>query len=146
MDTLARHWDFAALVETLVASDAGWAAPAVRAAAEQASDEVLARVLAATGGMRGGALARAVETALKERPGVPYVPGPIFPQLTKREHQILRLMAEGRRNQEIATGLFLSPATVKTHINHILSKLGVNTRVEAILMFKEAQARAGVAP
>ena len=65
---------------------------------KRASDDVLARVLAVTQGIRGGDLARAVEAALKQRPGVRFVPGPVFPQLTKRERQVLGLMAEGRRN------------------------------------------------
>ncbi len=138
MDALASHWGFAGLVEALVADSPALAVPAVQAAAERASDDVLARVLAVTQGIRGGALARAVETALEQRPGVSLTPGPVFPELTKRERQILRLMAEGRRNPEIAVELFLSPTTVKTHVNHILSKLGAQSRVEAILAFKEA--------
>jgi DNA-binding NarL/FixJ family response regulator len=138
MDALASHWGFAELVEALVADSPALAVPAVQAAAERASDDVLARVLAVTQGIRGGALVRAVETALEQRPGVSLTPGPVFPELTKRERQILRLMAEGRRNPEIAVELFLSPTTVKTHVNHILSKLGAQSRVEAILAFKEA--------
>ena len=67
-----------------------------------------------------------------------FVPGPVFPQLTKRERQVLGLMAEGRRNQDIAAELFLSPLTVKTHVTHIFSKLGVGNRIEAILAYKEA--------
>jgi ATP/maltotriose-dependent transcriptional regulator MalT len=146
MDALASHWGFAGLVEALVAGSPTQAVPAVRAAAERASDDVLARVLAVTQGIRGAALARAVETALGQRPGVPFVPGPVFPELTKRERQILRLMAEGRRNLEIADQLFLSPTTVKTHVNHIFSKLGVQNRVEAILAFKEAAGHSGDRP
>jgi ATP/maltotriose-dependent transcriptional regulator MalT len=146
MDALANHWGFAGLVEALVADRPALAAPAVRAAAERASDDVLARVLAVTQGIRGGALARAIETALARRPGVPFAPGPVLPELTNRERQILRLMAEGRRNPEIADGLFLSPLTVKTHVNHIFSKLGVQNRVEAILAFKEATGQSSDRP
>jgi len=138
MDALAGHWGFAELVEALVADSPALAPAAVRAAATRASDDVLAGVLAATQGIRDGALARAVETALEQRPGVPFVPGPVFPDLTKRERQVLRLMAEGRRNQEIAAELFVSLTTVKTHVNHIFTKLGVQNRVAAILAFKEA--------
>ncbi len=146
MNALASHWGFAGLVEALVADSPALARAAVQAAAERASDEVLARVLAVTQGIRGGALARAVETALEQRPGVSLTPGPVFPELTKRERQILRLMAEGRRNPEIAVELFLSPTTVKTHVNHILSKLGAQSRVEAILAFKEAAGRSSDRP
>jgi len=146
MDALANHWSFAGLVEALVADTPAQAVPAVRAAAERASDDVLARVLAATQGTSGGALARAVETALEQRPGVSFVPGPVFPELTKRERQILRLMAEGRRNLEIADELFLSPFTVKTHVNHIFSKLGAKSRIQAVLAFKEAAGQASDRP
>ena len=137
MDALANHWGFAGLLEELVSDSPALAVPAVQAATLRASDGVLARVLTVTQGIRGGALARAVETALAQRPGVSFEPGPSFPELTKRERQILQLMAEGRRNPEIAAELFLSPATVKTHVNHILSKLGAHSRVEAILAFRE---------
>ncbi len=142
MGALASHWGFAGLVEALVADSPALAAAAVRAAAERASDEVLVRVLAVTQGIRNGALARAVETALKQRPGVSFVAAPVFPELTRRERQVLRLMAEGLRNQEIADQLFLALSTVKTHVNHVLTKLGVRTRVEAILAFKEATGHA----
>ena len=142
MGALASHWGFAELVEALVADSPALAAAAVRAAAERASDEVLVRVLAVTQGIRNGALARAVETALKQRPGVSFVAAPVFPELTRRERQVLRLMAEGLRNQEIADQLFLALSTVKTHVNHVLTKLGVRTRVEAILAFKEATGHA----
>ncbi len=138
MDALAGHWGFAGLAEALVADGPALAVSAVQAAAERASDDVLAGVLAVTQGIRGGALAKAVEAALEQRPGVSFSPGPVFPELTKRERQILRLMAEGRRNPEIADELFLSLVTVKTHVNHIFSKLGVQNRVEAVLAFKEA--------
>lgn len=57
--------------------------------------------------------------------------------LTRRETEVLLLIAEGNRNQEIAQTLFLSPATVKTHVNHIFSKLGVANRVEAILVYQK---------
>jgi len=146
LGALANHWGFAELVEALVADSPALAAPAVRAAAERASDKVLARVLSVTQGVRDGALARAVEAALEQRPGVTFVPGPLFPQLTKRERQVLRLMAEGRLNLEIADELFLSLVTVKTHINHIFTKLGVKNRVEAILAYKEAAGQARDTP
>ena len=48
--------------------------------------------------------------------------------LTGRELDVLRLIGAGRSNQEIAEQLFLSPATVKTHFEHIYEKLGVTDR------------------
>lgn len=52
--------------------------------------------------------------------------------LTAREVDVLRLMAAGRTNAEIASTLFVSEATVKTHINHLFAKAGVANRGQAI--------------
>jgi DNA-binding NarL/FixJ family response regulator len=51
--------------------------------------------------------------------------------LTGRERQVLACLVRGARNEEIASELFLSPATVKTHLSHIYTKLGVRGRHEA---------------
>jgi DNA-binding NarL/FixJ family response regulator len=58
--------------------------------------------------------------------------------LTSREIQILGLMADGALNADIARDLVLAPATVKTHVNHIFSKLGVHDRVQAVLRYRSA--------
>ncbi|WP_413543003.1 response regulator transcription factor [Citricoccus nitrophenolicus] len=54
------------------------------------------------------------------------------PSLSPREIDILEELARGRTNQQIAAGLFISQATVKTHLNHIFGKLGVGNRTEAV--------------
>lgn len=54
--------------------------------------------------------------------------------LTDREMEVLRLMAEGLNNNELAAKLFISPSTVKFHIVNILDKMGVQTRPEAIVL------------
>lgn len=54
------------------------------------------------------------------------------PALSPREIDILEQLALGRTNQQIAAGLFISQATVKTHLNHIFGKLGVGNRTEAV--------------
>jgi DNA-binding NarL/FixJ family response regulator len=53
-------------------------------------------------------------------------------ELTEREAQVLTLIATGLSNAEIADRLFLSQATVKTHINHIFAKTGVRDRAQAV--------------
>jgi NarL family two-component system response regulator LiaR len=52
--------------------------------------------------------------------------------LTEREHTILKLMVEGLSNQQIADQIFVSRATVKAYVSTILSKLGVQNRIEAV--------------
>ncbi|HET7627531.1 MAG TPA: response regulator transcription factor [Bacillales bacterium] len=54
-------------------------------------------------------------------------------QLTARELEILRLIADGKTNQEIADELFIAVKTVKTHITNIFSKLGVEDRTQAAI-------------
>ncbi|MGP4966621.1 response regulator [Glutamicibacter ardleyensis] len=54
--------------------------------------------------------------------------------LTPREREVFGLIAEGRSNPEIAEQLFLSEATVKTHVGHILAKLGARDRVQAVVI------------
>jgi len=54
-------------------------------------------------------------------------------KLTKRETEVLRLLAEGKANKEIASTLFISETTVKTHVSNILTKLGIPSRTQAAL-------------
>ncbi len=55
------------------------------------------------------------------------------PSLTDRETEVLRLVAQGQSNSEIARTLFLSGATVKSHLVHVYSKLGADSRTQAIV-------------
>ena len=58
-------------------------------------------------------------------------PTPASPPLTGREREVLALIAEGLANKEIAARLHISENTVKTHVRHILEKLGLRSRAEA---------------
>jgi DNA-binding NarL/FixJ family response regulator len=71
-------------------------------------------------------LAPAVAATLVRRAGSP---GPV---LTEREVEILGLLAKGLSNREMARQLFVSEATVKSHLSHVYTKLGVDTRAGAV--------------
>ncbi len=65
-------------------------------------------------------------------------PTPGIEQLTDRELEILRLLAEGLSNAEIADRLYLSETTIKTHVSAVLRKLGVRDRVQAVIAAYES--------
>lgn len=57
-----------------------------------------------------------------------------FAELTEREVDVLREVVSGASNAEVAERLYISETTVKTHVNHILSKLGVRDRIQAVVL------------
>lgn len=65
-------------------------------------------------------------------------PGMTLPDLTEREQEVLRALAKGRSNGEIASELFLAVETVKSHVASILMKLGVRDRTQAVIAAYES--------
>ncbi len=61
-----------------------------------------------------------------------------FESLTERERQIALAIGQGRSNAEIAAELFISVATVKAHITHLLARLGADNRVQVAIRVHEA--------
>ena len=88
--------------------------------------ELIAGIRAATDGQV--ALAPSVARILAARPRT--APEP----LSRREVEVLRLVAGGRSNAQIATELYISEATVKTHLQRMFAKLGVGTRARAVTL------------
>jgi DNA-binding NarL/FixJ family response regulator len=74
-----------------------------------------------------------VVQALRERKPIRIVSAAGTPLLTKRQEQIVRMVADGLPNSEIRTALGLSPHTVKNHLFHIYNKLGISNRAELLL-------------
>ncbi len=83
-------------------------------------------------------LRRALDAVLRgERYIDPLVSGALLsdgadPTLTKREREVLRLIADGNSYEEVAKTLFISPETVRTHVGNAVQKLGVRTRMQAV--------------
>jgi len=55
-----------------------------------------------------------------------------LPALTKREREVLRLLADGMRNEQVGKTLSISPLTVRTHVKHAMEKLEADTRTQAV--------------
>jgi DNA-binding NarL/FixJ family response regulator len=65
-------------------------------------------------------------------------PKPLLPiPLSPREMEVLKLLARGLSNQQIANDLFISLSTVKNHVHHIIEKLGASDRVQAVILAME---------
>ncbi|MGH9227463.1 MAG: response regulator [Acidimicrobiales bacterium] len=97
------------------------------------------RVTARGGSWLDPRVADRVLTVLRRRPaGVTWTAGSPVDPLTEREREVLRLVATGANNAEIAEALYLSERTVKGHISAIFAKLGVRDRPAAIIRAYDA--------
>jgi DNA-binding NarL/FixJ family response regulator len=81
---------------------------------------------------------RLLDAFAGQHPSAPASPPPGMDELTAREREVLVLIAQGMSNGEIATELFLSEGTVKTHVKRIFFKLGLRDRVQAVIVAYDA--------
>lgn len=91
------------------------------------------RVLAAGEALLAPAVTRRVIEAFSTLPRRDEKLAAKLADLSGREVEVLRLLARGRSNAEIARELFVSDATVKTHVSNVLAKLGLRDRVQAVI-------------
>jgi DNA-binding NarL/FixJ family response regulator len=129
----------------LADADAGWALDAVRAGARGVLEReatVEANAAAIAGAAAGLTIVRrdALEPLLAERAGTAASAGSVrdgwelASPLTPRETEILRLLADGLANKQVAARLGISEHTVKTHVASLFEKLGADTRAEAVAL------------
>jgi DNA-binding NarL/FixJ family response regulator len=84
------------------------------------------------------AVTRAVVEEFVRRSPADKPPPPAIDELTEREREVLELLARGLSNAEIADRLVVSAGTVKTHVAHVLAKLGLRDRVQAVILAYES--------
>jgi DNA-binding NarL/FixJ family response regulator len=95
------------------------------------------RIVAAGDALLSPSVTRRLIAEFANRPQPPPVPDGLD-ELTEREREVLLLMAQGASNAEIATRLFVAETTVKTHVAHVLRKLGLRDRAHAVVLAYES--------
>jgi DNA-binding NarL/FixJ family response regulator len=103
---------------------------------EQLAEAV--RVVAAGESLLAPAITRRLVEEFVRRPPPGSGAPDALSELTERELEVLKLVAGGLSNAEIAASLFVSEATVKTHLSHILTKLRLRDRVQAVVLAYES--------
>jgi len=103
-------------------------------------EELLAaiRVVAAGEALLAPAATRHLVDAFVSRPSLGRPDAQLVGELTGREREVLRLVAQGLSNAEIAGRLVVSPATAKTHVSRILTKLGLRDRAQLVIAAYES--------
>ena len=127
---MTAHDDERLLVEAVEAGASGFLGK------DEPADQVLAAAKAAAEGevlIDPATLARLLHQVTKEREEQRGVQAR-FAGLSEREWEILRHVAQGERNDDIAAALFISPQTVQTHVRNVLGKLGVHSKLEAVAL------------
>jgi NarL family two-component system response regulator LiaR len=125
---MTAHDDERLLVEAVEAGASGFLSK------DEAAEEVLSAAKAAADGevlIDPGTLTRLLAQVAREREEQRDAMK-LLGDLTEREREILQLLAQGKRNDDIATQLFISPQTVQTHVRNILGKLRVHSKLEAV--------------
>jgi DNA-binding NarL/FixJ family response regulator len=100
----------------------------------EAADEVLSAVKSAADGevlIEPATMTRLLRKVARQRKARREA-AEMMGQLTDRERDVLQLLAEGKRNEEIARELDIKPFTVQTHVRNMLSKLNVHSKLEAV--------------
>jgi NarL family two-component system response regulator LiaR len=125
---MTAHDDERLLVDAVEAGASGFLGK------EEAATEVLAAAKAAAEGevlIDPAVLTRLLHQVAREREARRDAQN-LLGDLTDREREILHLLAEGMRNDDIASRLYISPQTVQTHVRNILGKLRVHSKLEAV--------------
>jgi DNA-binding NarL/FixJ family response regulator len=125
---MTAHNEDRLLVEAVEAGASGFLSK------DEAAQEVLSAAKAAADGevlIDPGTLTRLLAQVAREREAQSQAMM-LLRDLTEREREILQLLAEGMRNDDIASKLFISPQTVQTHVRNIPGKLRVHSKLEAV--------------
>jgi DNA-binding NarL/FixJ family response regulator len=105
------------------------------------------RVVAGGDALLSPSVTRRLIAEFVSRPGRPAHAPAALEALTAREREVMALVAGGLTNGEIAERLVISPATAKTHVSHILLKLGARDRAQLVVIaYESGLARAGSMP